>query len=77
MEGPTNISTDGYGNIYVAALDSNAVCIISSDGRKCRQILDSSNHGMKEPKAISFNTETSQLIVANKTGTLFIYTVVY
>ncbi|VDI36306.1 Hypothetical predicted protein [Mytilus galloprovincialis] len=71
IKGPRNICTDETGNIFVAATESNAVYVISADGSKFMKLLGQDD-GMSEPKAIYFNQQNSELIVANKRGELFI-----
>ncbi|CAG2238555.1 unnamed protein product [Mytilus edulis] len=67
IKGPRNICTDETGNIFVAATESNAVYVISADGSKFMKLLGQDD-GMMEPKAMYFNQQNSELIVANKRG---------
>ncbi|VDI36305.1 Hypothetical predicted protein [Mytilus galloprovincialis] len=76
IKGPRNICTDPFGNVFVAAADSNAVFALSPDGKKCKKLL-SAEDGMNEPKALYFNNQNSELLVANKSGSIFICSVKY
>ncbi|CAG2239613.1 unnamed protein product [Mytilus edulis] len=39
MKGPKDICTDAFGNIFVAACDSQSLIAISSDGKICKKLL--------------------------------------
>lgn len=39
MKGPKDICTDAFGNIFVAACDSQSLIVISSDGKICKKLL--------------------------------------
>ncbi|XP_071174261.1 uncharacterized protein [Mytilus edulis] len=76
IKGPRNICTDPFGNVFIAAAESDAVFALSSDGKKCKKLL-SAEDGMNEPKALYFNNQNSELLVANKNGSIFICSVKY
>lgn len=74
--GPRNICTDTFGNVFVAARDSNTITAVSSDGKSCKKLI-SFTDGIKEPKVVYFEDSKSMLVVVNKDGTGVIYNIVY
>lgn len=76
IKGPRNICTDSFGNVFVAAAESDAVFALSPDGKKFKKLL-SAEDGMNEPKALYFNNQNSELLVATKCGSIFICSVEY
>lgn len=64
MEFPTGITSDQYGNVYVACGKSNNVVLISADGKHSKEILNASN-GLNDPKAIFYDNSENLLLVCN------------
>ncbi|XP_063400150.1 uncharacterized protein LOC134684773 [Mytilus trossulus] len=73
LQTPGGITVDRNGDIYVVGRKSNNVILISSDGKHHR--LLSANEGLSELLAIHFSKERNMLIVANKKGKAFLYSV--
>ncbi|CAG2194607.1 unnamed protein product [Mytilus edulis] len=74
FENKTILQTPGGITVDSSGRKSNNVIIISSDGKQHRQLL-SGSEGLFEPWAIYFSKEGNMLIVANKRGEAFLYSV--
>lgn len=59
----------GAGNLFVAALGSNAVEVINIGGR----ILDHTIADIPDPQGIAFSPETNKIFVASGRGKVYIY----
>lgn len=73
--GPAGIYVDKNSNVYVASYSSlNCVTILSSDGKKFKQVLISSD-GLLTPKILHFDETNKNLLVVEKTQPIFVYKV--
>ena len=68
------ISVDNDGNVYVVCCRSSNVVVISTDGRRHRQLL-SSEDGLKNPRAIDYDKSTNRLLVVNESQYAFLFDV--
>ncbi|CAC5384866.1 unnamed protein product [Mytilus coruscus] len=68
------ISVDNDGNVYVVGQRSNNVVVISPDGQRHREVL-SNKDGLDQPRAIHYDKTSNRLLVANKSGTAFMFNV--
>jgi hypothetical protein len=69
---PVGIALDKNRNVYVAGKGTNNVVVLSPDGKNCRQILTKSN-GLDEPYSLRINIDRSELLVCNKNGPAFVF----
>jgi DNA-binding beta-propeller fold protein YncE len=72
LKNPRGVTVDNNGNAYVTSCRSNSVVFIEPDGRQGRQIL-SSDDGLKQPWGMYFDKSKNSLIVANFSGSCFLY----
>ncbi|VDI03212.1 Hypothetical predicted protein [Mytilus galloprovincialis] len=64
MKFPIGITTDQYGNSYVACTLSNNVLVISADGKNYKELLNKLE-GLLNPRAIFFDKRDNRLLVCN------------
>ena len=69
---PMGIALDKSRNVYVAGKGTNNVVVVSPDGKNCRQILTQSD-GLNKPYSLRINIDRSELLVCNKNGTSFVF----
>ncbi|XP_063448398.1 uncharacterized protein LOC134727931 [Mytilus trossulus] len=72
---PFGISVDNDGNVFVAGTHSHNLIVISSDGRRYRQLL-SKKDGLDSPTVVEYDQSNNKLLVANNFGNTFVYEVV-
>jgi len=72
LRGPRGIALDKNRNVYVAGSETNNVVVLSPDGKNCRQILAKSD-GLNEPFSLRINIDRSELLVCNKRGRAFVF----
>jgi len=76
LKSPRSIDVDDYGNVYVVGAISANVVVISQDGKEHRQLLSKADR-LDDPRALHYDRQTRQLLVANATASAFIYSVDY
>ena len=77
MRGPQSVTTDKYGNIFVACSDTHCIVVISPDRNKIRILLGKSV-GLERPQTIYIDKENSVLLVSNRNGKFAaMYKIVY
>ena len=76
LKDPRSIAVDDYGNVYVAGSNSTNVIVISPDGKEHRTLLSTADLHDK-PRALHYDRQTRQLLVANTMTSAFIYSVDY
>ncbi|CAG2231477.1 unnamed protein product [Mytilus edulis] len=64
LKAPHGIDVDNDGNVFVVGHRSNNVVVISSDGKRHREILTVSD-GLDNPMSLHYSGTTNQLLVAN------------
>ncbi|CAG2231471.1 unnamed protein product [Mytilus edulis] len=64
LKTPYGIDVDNDGNVFVVGHRSNNVVVISSDGKRHREILTVSD-GLDNPMSLHYSGTTNQLLVAN------------
>ncbi|CAG2231472.1 unnamed protein product [Mytilus edulis] len=64
LKSPRGIDVDNDGNVFVVGYRSNNVVVISSDGKRHREILTVSD-GLDSPMSLHYSGTTNQLLVAN------------
>ncbi|XP_071121594.1 uncharacterized protein [Mytilus edulis] len=64
LKSPHGIDVDNDGNVFVVGYISNNVVVISSDGKRHREILTVSD-GLDNPISLHYSGTTNQLLVAN------------
>ena len=69
---PLGIALDKNRNVYVAGKGTNNVVVLSPDGKSCRQILSQSD-GLNEPYSLRINIDRSELLVCNRNGPAFVF----
>jgi len=69
---PRGITLDKNRNVYVAGRQTNNVVVLSSDGKNCREILTKS-YGLDDPCSLRINIDRSELLVCNKNGPAFLF----
>lgn len=69
---PKGITVDNDGNVYVANPFSHEVFVISSDGKRCFELL-SSKDGLRFPNVLDFDRSSNQLLVANERDTALLF----
>ncbi|XP_071181345.1 uncharacterized protein [Mytilus edulis] len=73
---PANgVSADIDGNVYVTGSYSNSVAVISSDGKKCKQLINSSTN-LDNPIAIDYHKTNNTLLVSAASGHAVLYSVI-
>jgi hypothetical protein len=73
---PAGIALDQNSNVFVAGNGTNNVVVLSPDGKNCRQIL-TKHDGLNEPCSLRINIERSELLVCNKNGPAFLFSLQY
>jgi ferritin len=76
LKAPRSIDVDEYGNVYVVGTDSVNVIVISPDGKEHRQLLSKADR-LDDPRALHYDRQTRQLLVANAARSAFSYSVDY
>ncbi|CAG2186077.1 unnamed protein product [Mytilus edulis] len=77
LTGPSGITADEHGNIFVVGGKSKNVVAITSDG-STHKILLSEKDLCNSPRAVCYNSKLKYLLVANETdGHAFLYSVNY
>jgi hypothetical protein len=71
-----SVTVDDYGNVYVVCASPANVIVISPDGKEHRQLLSKANR-LENPRALHYDRQTRQLLVANAKTSAFIYSVDY
>ncbi|CAC5396980.1 unnamed protein product [Mytilus coruscus] len=74
LENPRGISLDDRSNVYVAGSMSNNVVIMTSDGKRARELLGLAD-GLDHPHAIYFDKDDDILLLSNLTGPAFKYSI--
>jgi outer membrane protein assembly factor BamB len=72
LRGPRGIALDKNKNVYVAGRETQNVVVLSPDGKNCRQILAKSD-GLNEPISLCINIDRNELLVCNKNGPAFLF----
>ena len=73
---PAGIALDQNSNVFVAGNGTNNVVVLSPDGKNCRQIL-TKDDGLNEPCSLRINIDRSELLVCNKNGPAFLFSLQY
>ena len=73
---PRSVTVDDYGNVYVVYANPVNVIVISPDGKEHRQLLSKADR-LENPRALHYDRQTRQLLVANAKTSAFIYSVDY
>jgi hypothetical protein len=73
---PRSIAVDDYGNVYVVFVNSVNVIVIFPDGKEHRKVLSKADI-LENPRALHYDRQTRQLLVANAKTYAFIYSVDY
>lgn len=76
LKQPRGIVVDKNGNIFVVGGLSENIVVISTDGKKCREILKKDS-GLSNPRAIAYDQEHNRLLICNNQEKAFIYDVVF
>jgi hypothetical protein len=76
LKTPRAISVDDYGNVYVIDTNLVNVIVISPDGKEHRQLLSKADR-LDNPRALHYDRQTRQLLVANAKTSACIYSVDY
>jgi sugar lactone lactonase YvrE len=76
LKTPRSISVDDYGNVYVIDANPVNVIVISPDGKEHRQLLSKADR-LENPRALQYDRQTRQLLVANANTSVCIYSVDY
>jgi DNA-binding beta-propeller fold protein YncE len=69
---PLGIALDTNGNVYVAGNKTNNVVVLSPDGKNCRAIL-TKRDGLNKPYSLRINIDRSELLVCNRRGPAFLF----
>jgi hypothetical protein len=78
LKTPRAITVDDYGNVYVINANPVNVIVISPDGKEHRQLLSKADADrLNNPRALHYDRQTRQLLVANVKTSAFIYSVDY
>ena len=70
------VALDKNKNVYLAGMETNNVVVLSPDGKICRQILNKSD-GLDEPCSLCINIDRNELLVCNKIGPAFFFSLRY
>jgi DNA-binding beta-propeller fold protein YncE len=73
---PVGIALDKNRNVYVAGYETNNVIVVSPDGKNCRKILTKLD-GLNKPYSLRINIDRSELLVCNKNGPAFLFSIHY
>jgi hypothetical protein len=76
LKTPRAITVDDYGNVYVIDTNLVNVIVISPDGKEHRQLLSKADR-LDNPRALHYDRQTRQLLVANAKTSACIYSVDY
>jgi hypothetical protein len=76
LKTPRAITVDNYGTVYVIDANPVNVIVISPDGKEHRQLLSKADR-LNNPRALHYDRQTKQLLVANANTSAFIYSVDY
>ena len=76
LKTPRSITVDDYGNVYVVCANPANVIVISPDGKEHRRLLSKADR-LENPRALHYDRQTRQLLVANAKTSAFIYSVDY
>jgi len=74
LRGSNGISVDNGGNVYVVGYHSNNVVVISSDGKRHRQLL-SSDDCLSNPSVLHYDKSTNRLLVVNSSKSAYMFDV--
>ncbi|XP_052074245.1 uncharacterized protein LOC127712081 [Mytilus californianus] len=74
LENPRGIALDDRSNVYIAGSMSNNVVIMTSIGKRARELLGLAD-GLVHPHAIYFDKDDDILLVSNLTGPAFKYSI--
>ena len=78
LKTPRAITVDDYGNVYVSNANPVNIIVISPDGKEHRQLLSKADADrLNNPRALHYDRQTRQLLVANVKTSAFIYSVDY
>ncbi|CAC5383543.1 unnamed protein product [Mytilus coruscus] len=73
LQEPYGVTSDNYGNIYVAGYQSNNVVKISNDGKSGVEVIKHGSIINCHLRAISYVEQDKQLMVSSEEGTVFVY----
>jgi hypothetical protein len=73
---PLGIALDKNRNVFVAGIGRNNVVVLSPDGKNCKQILTKSD-GLDEPWSLRINIDRREILVCNKNGPTFPFSLHY
>jgi hypothetical protein len=76
LKAPSSITIDDFGHVYVVGANPVNVIIISPDGKEHRQLLSKADR-LDNPRALHYDRQTRQLLVANANTSALIYSVEY
>ncbi|XP_071121879.1 E3 ubiquitin-protein ligase TRIM71-like [Mytilus edulis] len=71
----SGVAADNYGNYFAAHYREHTLNIISSDGKKTKQLL-TSNEGLNHPQGIFFDSNNNKLLVANRYKKAMLYRII-
>ena len=74
LKGPVGISVDNDGNVYAVCFHSDKVVVISSDGKRHRQLL-SYKDGLRNPRVLDYDRSTNRLLVVKQSRSAFLFDV--
>ncbi|CAC5404683.1 unnamed protein product [Mytilus coruscus] len=74
MKFPRGITVDDDGNVYIVNQSSHSVIGISSDGKRCLDLLNAKD-GLYNPKVLYYDRSTNQLLVGNESETALLFQV--
>ena len=69
---PVGIALDKNRNVYVAGKGTNNVVVVSPGGKNCREIL-TQRDGLNKPYSLRINIDRNELLVCNKNGPAFVF----
>ncbi|CAG2212860.1 unnamed protein product [Mytilus edulis] len=72
MKAIRGFSVDTNGNAFVASENLKNVTMISHDGKRAKQILDTKD-GLDAPYAMQYDRYTNRLLVANQKGMAYLF----
>lgn len=70
---PKGISANINGDIFIAGKTSNNVIFMTADGKRHKTIID--KDVLKEPYALNFSSQRSELLICNLKGPCFLYNI--
>ena len=76
LQKTVGIALDKHRNVYVAGYETNNIVVLSPDGSNGREIVTKSD-GLSGPCSLRFNIDHSELLVCNKRGPAFLFSLQY